>query len=252
MPRVASRKEGQPDLSTRERLLNSAEALFAQASYDAVSIRDIADHAQCRLGLVNYYFRSKEQMFEQVIARRFETLDVERQRRLAELRSRPGMTVEDLLRAMMEPFYEFLVSGDEGWQNYGLLVAQTAQTNRWTEMMHRFFDPTALDFYEALRKLFPKSDPELAMRAFLFALQSMISAFAQSRRADYMSGHKISGTDLPAVYRALLTYATGGLVAVLQAPAARPARRTAARPAAKSKTRARPSAARPARRTPRS
>lgn len=205
----------QADQSTRERLLNAAEALFAQSSYDAVSIRDIAERAQCRLGLVNYYFRSKEQMFEQVIARRFETLDVERRRRLALVKAQSAITVEELLRAMMEPFYEALVSGDEGWQNYGLLVAQTAQTNRWTEMMHRFFDPTALEFYKVLRKLFPKADPDQALRAFLFALQSMISAFAQSRRADYISSGRISGTDLPAVYRTLLAYAAGGLIAVL-------------------------------------
>jgi len=55
---------------TRERLLDAAERLFAERGFAATSVRDITDGAEANLGAVNYYFRSKENLYTEVFARR--------------------------------------------------------------------------------------------------------------------------------------------------------------------------------------
>jgi len=55
---------------TRERLLDTAERLFAERGFAATSVRDITDAAGANLGAVNYYFRSKDNLYVEVFIRR--------------------------------------------------------------------------------------------------------------------------------------------------------------------------------------
>ncbi len=48
---------------TRERLLKSAEQLFAQRGYDAVSVREITKTAKSNLASVNYHFGNKKTLY---------------------------------------------------------------------------------------------------------------------------------------------------------------------------------------------
>lgn len=61
----------QPDLSTEERIKQAARAVFHRKGYSATKTRDIAEEAGINLALLNYYFRSKEKLFEQIM---FETV----------------------------------------------------------------------------------------------------------------------------------------------------------------------------------
>jgi len=54
-------------LGARERLLSAAARLFAEHGKDKVSIRDIAAAAGVRHGGVNYHFRSKDELFVEVL-----------------------------------------------------------------------------------------------------------------------------------------------------------------------------------------
>lgn len=56
---------------TKEKLLDAAENLFARRCFDEVSIRDLATEAGVNVAAVNYHFQTKENLFQEVIARRF-------------------------------------------------------------------------------------------------------------------------------------------------------------------------------------
>ncbi|MEO9964203.1 MAG: TetR family transcriptional regulator [Reichenbachiella sp.] len=53
--------------STEEKIKASAKVIFMQKGFAATKTRDIAEHADINLALVNYYFRSKENLFQQIM-----------------------------------------------------------------------------------------------------------------------------------------------------------------------------------------
>jgi AcrR family transcriptional regulator len=53
-----------PDLSTEEKIKEAARKVFTSKGYAATRTRDIAEEAGINLALLNYYFRSKEKLFE--------------------------------------------------------------------------------------------------------------------------------------------------------------------------------------------
>ncbi len=55
------------DKSTEEKIKSAARIIFMQKGYAATKTRDIADHAGINLALVNYYFRSKEKLFHEIM-----------------------------------------------------------------------------------------------------------------------------------------------------------------------------------------
>lgn len=53
----------QVDTSTEEKIKNAARTVFYKKGYAATRTRDIAEEAGINLALLNYYFRSKEKLF---------------------------------------------------------------------------------------------------------------------------------------------------------------------------------------------
>ncbi|PZX58087.1 TetR/AcrR family transcriptional regulator [Algoriphagus chordae] len=55
------------DSSTEEKIKNAARIIFQQKGYAATRTRDIAEEAGINLALLNYYFRSKERLFDLIM-----------------------------------------------------------------------------------------------------------------------------------------------------------------------------------------
>lgn len=64
--------DGQQDL--KDRILDTAEELFAETGYAATSIRRIADQAGVNPALVHYYFGNKKTLLQNVMERTLEPL----------------------------------------------------------------------------------------------------------------------------------------------------------------------------------
>jgi TetR/AcrR family transcriptional regulator, regulator of cefoperazone and chloramphenicol sensitivity len=100
-----SPSEQAPD--TRERLLDNAERLFAKQGFAGTSVRQITDDAGANLGAVNYHFRSKQNLYAEVFARRaafLRTPVLEAAREAAEVAANnPGLAFLILGRAFLAP-----------------------------------------------------------------------------------------------------------------------------------------------------
>jgi AcrR family transcriptional regulator len=55
------------DTSTEEKIREAARKVFTRKGYAATRTRDIAEESGINLALLNYYFRSKEKLFEEVM-----------------------------------------------------------------------------------------------------------------------------------------------------------------------------------------
>jgi AcrR family transcriptional regulator len=78
--------------NTKERLIDSAEHLFAQNGYHNTSLRAITTKAEANLAAVNYHFGSKEALITAVLERRLLPLNDLRRQRLAALREQVKKT----------------------------------------------------------------------------------------------------------------------------------------------------------------
>lgn len=55
------------DLNTEQKIKEAARRVFLQKGFAAARTRDIAEEAGINLALLNYYFRSKEKLFQQIM-----------------------------------------------------------------------------------------------------------------------------------------------------------------------------------------
>jgi len=53
-------------LNTEQQILQSAEELFLEKGFSNTSTTEIAKRAGCNQALVHYYFRTKENLFQQI------------------------------------------------------------------------------------------------------------------------------------------------------------------------------------------
>jgi AcrR family transcriptional regulator len=54
-------------MDKKEQIINAAIELFAQKGFEGTSIRDLASKADVNVAMINYYFGSKEKLFEALV-----------------------------------------------------------------------------------------------------------------------------------------------------------------------------------------
>lgn len=90
----------------RERLLDAAERLFAEQGVAATSVRDITGAAGANVAAINYYFGSREALYQEVVGRRLTPLNEERLRLLGQVIAADGesnLQPEAVLHALVAP-----------------------------------------------------------------------------------------------------------------------------------------------------
>ena len=208
---AVARRPRPAGVNTRKKILDAAEALFGQGTYDTVSLRDIAKRADVTLHLASYHFGSKDRLFAAVVARRAAVLSDLRRDRLARLFERGEPSTEAIVDAFMRPLLDKMVGESRGWRSYLLILAQLGHGNRWLDLLHTNFDPTAELFLKKLAQALPDVPHKALVRGFALTLVAMLETLSKNRRLDTLSGGKISADDLSEAYRVLLKFCVGGL-----------------------------------------
>lgn len=215
MSNAASTSASRAGPSSREALLDAAEALFAERGYDAVSIRDITGRAGVQLAMASYHFRTKDRLFDEVIARRADALNRSRRDALASVGT---ASLEAVLWAFVGPYLTLAVQGGPGWASYCQLIAQANSGDRWGELLSRQFDATARCFVDAIHACLPPGAPRsAALRGFVLVIGTMLSAFSGSRRLTRLSEGGLDARDLRATCEAMVPFLAAGIGALAEA-----------------------------------
>jgi len=89
--------------STKDRILDAAERLFALHGFTATSLRQVTGLAEVNSAAVNYHFGNKEMLINEVFRRRMDIMSAQRLAQLAAARTAQPMTLEAVLAAFIEP-----------------------------------------------------------------------------------------------------------------------------------------------------
>src|SRR5215472_16232853 len=113
--------------ATKERILDSAEALFMEHGFEATSPRQLTSAAGVNLAAVHYHFGSKEELFEAVLRRRLDPMNQERLALLTrfehESAPRP-LSCEKILAAMFIPALKLARDPKRGGKNFLRLLGR--------------------------------------------------------------------------------------------------------------------------------
>jgi len=99
-----AKRKVKEDVSTEEKIKEAARRLFTEKGFDAVKTRDIAEEAGINLALLNYYFRSKQKLFDIVMVENFQKF-VEQ---LIPIMSNEDMSLDEILTQVTASYIDML------------------------------------------------------------------------------------------------------------------------------------------------
>ncbi|PRD53718.1 TetR/AcrR family transcriptional regulator [Sphingobacterium gobiense] len=97
------------DTSTEEKIIQAASKVFTQKGYVGTRTRDIAEEAGINLALLNYYFRSKEKLFQLIMAEKLQLLFSV----ILPIVNNDDLTLEEKMEALVENYIVLLVDNPD-------------------------------------------------------------------------------------------------------------------------------------------
>jgi AcrR family transcriptional regulator len=208
--------EAKPD--TKQRILDSAERLFAAHGFEGTSLRNIIADAKVNLAAIHYHYHSKEALLEAVVLRRLEPLN---QRRLEMLDACERMSggkpsVEAILEAFIAPTFQ-AINDSEGGKSLALLMGRvfTADSPLFPKMLKHF--SMILDRFT---RAFQNAVPELPLTEIYWRLYFSGGVMAHSLRCGQHLQHISGGrcdprADAEDTIRRIISFAAAGFRAPL-------------------------------------
>ena len=133
--------------STKQRILDSAETLFAKHGFAGASLRQVTAAAQVNLAAVNYHFGSKENLINEVFRRRLDMLNADRVAALSTAIARPSHALEDILGAFIRPALTLSADSAGGAGFVRVLARAYAEHNdQLRRFLHDNYSPTLKRF----------------------------------------------------------------------------------------------------------
>lgn len=210
------------EVATRERLLDTAEELFARRGYANASIRELTTCAECNIAAVNYHFGGKAGLYEAVFHRRLEML---RERRVVPIRAlmerAEPATLEELLRTFVTAFLEPLLERSGGRTILQLMVRELLDPRLPREMLvERMLRPVQGTMVAALTRIEPGLGPDDALRGLHSIVGQLVHAIHVRQLFD-ADRTTFSALDLEHMVEHTVRFSAAGLRAFTPSPEAR-------------------------------
>ena len=206
---------------TKDRILDTAERLFADHGFAATSLRQITAEAEVNLAAVNYHFKSKEALLSAVIERTLAPINRHRLELLDELEARSGgakLDLEDAVRAFVRPAFEAKTSNFEGLRHFPRLMARVmAEPGEWSAPV---LLPALHEITNRFMPIFQQAMGVENRTTVLWGAQFSIGCMTRCLIAPEFI-HTITGATLPAenseqILDRLVCFIVGGMKALAE------------------------------------
>jgi AcrR family transcriptional regulator len=180
--RRTKRSEASPGERRRTSILDAAEDLFSREGPSAVTLRSIAAAADVNIAAVNYYFGSKEKLFEEMFLRRVVPLNDDRLARLQACVGQPDgkRTLKDVVTAYVMPALQLI---DASRASARAIVVQYSLGRvlaipEVNEMLVRYYARVREAFVAALQEALPHLAPHEVVWRYYWMGGSVMVALA--------------------------------------------------------------------------
>ncbi|MDF2152394.1 TetR/AcrR family transcriptional regulator [Vibrio sp. CAU 1672] len=205
-----------PRSTTKEKILDVAEGLFAEHGFNDTSLRTITGKANVNLASVNYHFGDKKSLVRAVLDRYLEALMPRINTSLIELNTRDDYSMDDVFESLRLPLRNLNEVRPNGTALFMLLIGRgytDVQGHlRWF-ITTRYKDVLDL-FIHSILKANPKLTEETLFWRLHFTLGTCVFTMASSRAlseiAESKFGHE---TEVKSVVDLLIPYLSAGMSA---------------------------------------
>ena len=97
------------ELTTEEKIITAARTIFTQKGFSATRTRDIAEEAGINLALLNYYFRSKKNLFRIIIEEKFDELFG----MIGPILSDANVSLEEKIETLVSNYTDLLLANED-------------------------------------------------------------------------------------------------------------------------------------------
>lgn len=168
-----------PPQATSTRILDVAEELFMEHGYEATSLRQITRAARANLAAVNYHFGSKEELFEAVLTRRLDPMNLERIELLDQVERAAGsspLTCEPILAAMLLPALKLARDRERGGNNFLRLLGRAYADP--APFIRNFLSGQYATMIARFKAAFGRALPELPRQELTWRLHFVMGALS--------------------------------------------------------------------------
>lgn len=197
--------------ATRRRLLDTAEALFAERGFTAASVRDITAAAGCNLAAVNYHFGGKRNLYSQVFRRRLTALREQRIASVEAARER-AHSLEAVLTAFAEAFLRPLVPRGRGRSVLDLILREMLDPQLPSEMYRsEFVEPVQGALVSAMMSTTPGLDPGTARMCAVSVIGQLVQVAQRYRRARLEPSGEAAMPSLKEIVAQVVRFSAAGV-----------------------------------------
>src|SRR5580704_11940240 len=127
----------EPRVDTKQRILDSAERLFATHGFEGTSLRTIIADAQVNLAAIHYHYHSKEALLDAVLARRLQPINRERLEKLEKCGE--NAPLEAILEAFVAPAVRVSANPELGGKNFVRLMGRIIVEDHLPDLIKQHF-----------------------------------------------------------------------------------------------------------------
>lgn len=203
-------------LETRDRILDAAEALFADEGFRNVSLRKITQEAGVNLAAVNYHFGSKDELVGEVLSRVINPINARRLELLDAAERESGkapVPVETILRAMHRPVVDQLKGSGHDSPVYLKLAGRclSEPTENFSETIGEIFKEVVDRFLGATARALPYLDEEDIFWRMHLSMGAMVQALTGEEKLAMISQGRVRASDPEDTLQRLIEFTAAGL-----------------------------------------
>jgi AcrR family transcriptional regulator len=200
--------------STPERIVATAERMFAERGLEAVSLRDITNACQANSAAIHYHFGSKDELVLAILEHRAAELAKRRDAYLAIVENSRRPTIRQVVRALVMPTAELAAEDEHHSRHYIGFLAAMLERPETAAIIDEVFGDQMTRYLDALERVLPDMPEDVRVLRFAFAKDFINRALAFPDRGVRMwvDIHAPSTTD------AITTHVIDFLVGAFRAP----------------------------------
>lgn len=210
---IVTTVSNEAEAGTRQRIMETAERLFAEQGFEAVSLRELTQEAEVNLAAVHYHFGGKEELIDQMTSRYMNWVNADRLALLEKLEERgEPAEVAEIVEAFLQPLRTVVSQSERSeaifYKFMGRCISE--RNHRLPSEAAELFQRMVSRFSQALERAVPHLDEEELLWRLHFTVGVMVQTLLHADWLPTISQGRSGRPDSETVMRRMTQFCAFG------------------------------------------